>query len=375
MDHYKPNRIYVERSARHTWVARNVLERVDSTPVELIDDTGSLLEEAKRWNPSVPQGKKSLILARQKGHFFKACPAGRGRSVCCNYFVINYAANCHMECSYCYLQSYLNFPHMVVYANHEDLLGELTSVFQENPRSFFRIGTGELADSLALDSLTSYSEPLVEFFAKQKNAVLELKTKSNCIANLLPLDHRRRTVVAWSINPRIIQEDEEHKTASIEQRFAAAIDCAEAGYKIGFHLDPMIDYPDWEGDYRDLIDEIFNRIPSASIPWISVGTLRVTPELRNIMRSRFPNSTLTLGELVPTDDGKMRYFRPKRVRMYQAVLGWVRRHSKKTAVYLCMEPPGVWSKVFAAPPPSDAEVGDSIVASDLALDRTAIAST
>ena len=137
----------------------------------------------------------------------------------------------------------------------------------------------------------------------------------------------------------------------------------------------MIEYPDWEVDYRDLIDEIFDRIPSVSIPWISIGTVRMTPELRDIMRSRFPNSTLTLGELVPTDDGKMRYFRPNRVRMYQAVLGWVRRRSRKTAVYLCMEPPGVWSKVFAAPPPSDVEVGDSIVASDLSSDRTAIAST
>ena len=97
--------------------------------------------------------------------------------------------------------------------------------------------------------------------------------------------------------------------------------CAEAGYKIGFHLDPMIDYPDWEGDYRDLIDEIFNRIPSASIPWISVGTLRVTARVKKHNALSIPNSTLTLGELVPTDDGKMRYFRPKRVRMYQAVLG------------------------------------------------------
>lgn len=375
MEPYRPGKIYLERSVKDSWVARNVLERLDSTPVELIDDTENLLQEAKQWNPSVARGKKSLVLAKKKGHFFKPCPAGRGRSVCCNYFVINYAANCHMECSYCYLQSYLNFPHMVVYANHEDLLTELGSVFRENPRSFFRVGTGELADSLALDPLTSYSEPLVEFFAGQKNAVLELKTKSNCVANLLRLDHRRKTVVAWSINPRFVQESEEHKTASIEQRLAAADACVRAGYKVGFHLDPMIDYAGWEEDYRGLIDEIFDRTPFESIPWVSVGTVRMTPELRDSMRSRFPNSPVPLGELVPAEDGKLRYFKPSRVRMYRSVLKWVRERSQKTAVYLCMEPPAVWARVFAAPPPSDSDVGESLIPRDLSGSHSGIAVT
>ena len=54
-----------------------------------------------------------------------------------------------MECSYCYLQAYLNLPYMVVYANIEDLLDELGQVFRGNPKSHYRVGSGELADSLA----------------------------------------------------------------------------------------------------------------------------------------------------------------------------------------------------------------------------------
>ena len=160
-------------------ITRNVLERLPEVPTEYIDSRESLLQESKRWNPTLGRTKKSLILAQHKGCFFKPCPGSRAReglkSVCCNYFVINYASNCHMECSYCYLQSHLNFPYMTVYANCEDLLSELQVAFSESPQRSFRIGTGELADSLALDLLTSYSVPLVEFFSGRRMRSLNLR--------------------------------------------------------------------------------------------------------------------------------------------------------------------------------------------------------
>ena len=340
-----------------TRIARNVCARLPGTPVTVIESSEVLLEESKRWNPTVSRAKKHLILARHRGRFFKPCPAGRTRegtrNACCNYFTINYASNCHMECSYCYLQSYLNFPHLVVYANLEDLLEELRSVLSAAPDRFLRIGTGELADSLALDPLTGYSVPLVEFFARQSNAVLELKTKSSCVENLLGLEHRGRTVVSWSINPRFIQQTEEHKTATIDERLRAAEQCVDAGYRVAFHIDPLIHYPQWERDYRNLIQEIAERIPAASLPWISVGSLRVTTPLKEIMRERFPRSPLPLGELVPTEDGKMRYFKPIRIEMYKKVLGWIRTLAPQTSVYLCMEKADVWHKVFPCCTPND----------------------
>ena len=363
MKPYKPDRIFVERVVEDSPITRNVLDRLPEVPTERIDSTDSLLEESQRWNPTIPRSKKTLILARHKGDFFKACPGRRARggvkNVCCNYFVINYASNCHMECSYCYLQSYLNFPYMTIYANHEDLLFELETTFREYPEHRFRIGTGELADSLALDPLTSYSTILVEFFARQSNAVLELKTKSNCVENLLSLEHRGKTVVSWSINPRFVQEREEHKTATITDRLRAAQSCVQAGYPVAFHFDPMIFYPRWEVDYRSLIGEIFDKIPAASISWISLGSLRLTPRLKELMRKRFPNSFLPLGELVPCPDGKMRYFKPLRVRMYRKVLGWIRDETLTTPVYACMEGPGVWREVFQSAP-EEKELGEAL---------------
>ncbi len=366
MNPYRPHRIFVEESVTASRITTRVLRRLPQVPVEVIDSTESLLSKARRRSYSLSQGKRSLVLARHRGRFFKPCPAsqtrGEHRNVCCNYFVINYASNCHMECSYCYLQSHLNFPHLIVYANAGELLDELAATLDTAPDRFFRIGTGELADSLALDPLTRYSRLLVEFFAGRPNAVLEFKTKSDCVDELLALDHRGRTVVSWSMSTPFIQRTEEHKTASVGRRLKAAARCVEAGYRIAFHFDPLIHYPQWRTDYKNLIDRIFDVLPAASVSWVSVGGLRMTGQLRQVIRSRFPTSSVPLGELVPSPDGKLRYVKPIRIEMYRQVVAWLRRRAANIPLYACMERPEVWPRIFQQPTPSDEQVAASVAA-------------
>ncbi len=52
------------------------------------------------------------------------------------------------------------------------------------------------------------------------------------------------------------------------------------------------------------------------------------------------------GDFVRGIDGKMRYFRPLRTKMYQLVLSYLRRYISENRVYLCMESPEVWKDVF-----------------------------
>lgn len=363
---YRPERILLERGVEESLITRTVLLRLPEVPVELIDSADLLVERSRSESPTLTRAKRSLILARYKGSFFKACPGQQSRNgvepnVCCDYFVINFASNCHMECTYCYLQSYLTFPYLIVYANVDELLTELDTAFSSRPEYFFRVGTGELADSLALDPLTGYSRHLVEFFARRTNALLELKTKSDHIDELLSLDHQGRTVVAWSVNPDFIQKTEEFKTATIRERFRAAKTCVEAGYPVAFHFDPMIHYEGWREGYHRLIEELFDRIPASSIAWISLGGLRMPPAQLDLMKQRFPKSRLPLGELVTAADGKLRYFKPIRVELYEALLGWIRDRSTEVKVYACMERPEVWDRALGGRPVSDQSLGASLV--------------
>lgn len=365
MKRYIPEKIFIERSVRQSPIVENVLAELPQVTVEEIESSETKLEEARIWSPGIPRAKRSLVLARFKGKFLKACPGqqsrGDSKNVCCDYYIINFASNCHMECSYCYLQNYLNFPYLIVYANTDDLFQELGDVLAGSPGQFFRVGTGELADSMALDPLTAYSRPLVEFFAGLDNAVLELKTKSDHVENLLDLDHRGKTVIAWSVNPDFIQHSEEHKTATMEERLVAARKCAAAGYPIAFHFDPIIQYPDWSEGYRALVRRLFEAVSPGQVAWISLGGLRMNPAQKSLIRERFPNSVVPLGELVPAEDGKLRYVKPIRVKMYRTLLKAIDEFGAGTKVYACMERPEVWQKAFGRVPASDAELGESLV--------------
>jgi len=148
------------------------------------------------------------------------------------------------------------------------------------------------------------------------------------------------------MNSKMIQLREEHKCASIEDRLASAKQLAAWGFQIGFHFDPIIDYEGWEKDYEEVIDLALTGIPAEKIAWISLGCLRMMPALKNVMRDRFPKSPLPRAEWIKGMDGKLRYFKPRRVEIYKKALAMIRKHSEEVTVYLCMESPEVWKHVF-----------------------------
>lgn len=350
-----PEAIYIEDGAENYALTGRVLERYPDTPVFRNGDIAALVEEMRRTSEDVMgNGKKRLILSRFKGSFLKKCPGISKGMVCCNYYVVNLIKNCIYDCSYCFLQDFLqNNPALTAYVNIEDLLAELDEVFTAHPDRTFRVGTGELTDSLALEDVLPYSEQLIPFFNKRPNAVLELKTKSDQIDNLLKQDDPRNIIVSWSINPPNIIEQEEHGTPNLEQRLRAARLCHEKGYKIGIHFDPIILFPGWEEAYAELVRVLFENIPAEGIEWISLGSFRYRPGLKRIIQERHKDTLLLTQEHVPCEDGKYRYLRPLRNRAYAAIRKMLKNHSPDLNVYLCMETKEIWEGVTGNLPRSD----------------------
>jgi spore photoproduct lyase len=295
-------------------------------------------------------GKRHLLLCRNRGAFFKPCPGTRTYR-CCGYQVLNIGMNCPMDCVYCILQAYLNNPWLSFFVNVDDLFTELDLALRAEPDRFFRIGTGEFTDSLALDSLTGLSPLLVRFMAGRNNAVLELKSKSVSIANLRDLPHNGRTLVAWSLNSPLVMAREEVRTAPLDERLRAAAQCADWGYRLAFHFDPIILHEGWEEGYRSTIDQLFRAVPRDAVAWISMGALRYLPALKQIAADRFPASRFFYQEFVDGLDGKRRYFRKQRVAMYRVILEALQRFADpRTCIYFCMENDAIWREVFGFTP-------------------------
>lgn len=343
---YRPEMILLEKRAQSWPLAGQIINRLPEVPVKVIEDVRPLLKDIRRKPDPVGAGKKYLHLAYDPGRSFKPFPESE-QYYSCDYFTLHLSEGCDLECSYCILQSYLTNPLLTVYVNLPEMLEQLDKVLERHPERFFRIGTGQLADSLSLDPVTRFSEILVPYFADKQNAVLELKTKSHFIEQLTGLRSLGRTIVSWSMNSEKVQKQEEHKTATMEERLQAAETlCRETDFQVGFHFDPIIDTPGWEEEYEDVVQRLFSRVPAERIAWISIGCLRFMPELKTIMQERFPKSPLPRAEWIRGMDGKLRYFKPRRIEIYRRFVSIIRQFSREVTLYLSMESPEVWEEVF-----------------------------
>lgn len=346
---YQPSQVFVERSIINHPVTERILAKLPHLLPQIIEDLSKFIMEKHSIPENIKPNEKPLVLAFQKSEFFKKCP-GTQKYICCGYKILNLVNNCEINCSYCILQGYLNSPFIIIYVNIEDMFSELEEVFHNNPGKNYRIGTGELADSLSTDLLTEYSKELVSFFKNKKKAVFELKTKTTLIDNFINEEHNGRTICAWSLNTIKINTSEESLAPALDERLAAAEKCQQAGFKLAFHFDPMIYYEGWENDYQLVVKKMLDTINPENIIWISLGALRYPPHLDSIIRENHPDTKIVYGELFPGIDGKIRYFKPLRINMFSKMYLWIKDIAPNVFVYLCMESSDVWQKSFGWTP-------------------------
>jgi len=352
---YQPEILLLEEGVEEYPLAQEVLSRLPDIPRQKFQDISMLTQQMKSSQYDVfGEGKKRLALSRFKGSFLKKCPGISPGMVCCNYYVVNLAKNCIYDCSYCFLQDFLgNNPMQVAYVNVEDLLVELEEVFTQYPDRNFRVGTGELTDSLALDAIVPYTAYLLPFFNQQSNAVLELKTKSDQIVNLLDHSDPTNIIVSWSLNPQTVIDQEEKGAPSLAQRLESAKACLDKGYRIGFHFDPIILIPGWEDAYQQLVNILCDSLPIAKVEWVSLGSFRYRPSLKSIIKNRHPQTHLFTSEHLPSKDGKFRYLRPLRNHAYKTIRGYLKSRLEELNIYICMETQEIWEGVTGKTPRSD----------------------
>lgn len=289
--------------------------------------------------------KDVIVLKPFLGRFYQVCP-GSPRMICCKYRVVNTCFNCLYNCSYCYMQMYLNSYGIMQFANTDRLFTELNDFMKScSPSMVYRIGTGEFTDSLMFDDITGIGYNLIRFFSRYNNIFFELKTKSSNVDHLLDIPYKGNAVIAWSINTPQNIADYEHDTALLEERIHAAVKAINAGYYVAFHFDPIILYQGWEEDYLNVIKLMQEKIDPEKVVWISMGGFRYHLHFREILRDTFPEEMMTVYEMFTGNDGKYRYFKPMRIRIYDFMYIHLHEIFKKAYIYLCMETDYMWKKI------------------------------
>ncbi len=344
----EPAKIFVEQNLVDEPYVHEIISRLPGVSVTW-GDVAEFRAETLKQARLAPLQEYMLLLQKQYGPFIRACP-GTQNYLCCGYQIIDFAANCTLGCHYCILQAYINFPHLVIYANIKELLAQLGVYLKLNADRVVRLGTGEFSDSLLWNKISNISNILIPLIGQQKNAILELKTKTTHIDQLEHLPHGGRVVISWSINSEECIRNYEEHTTNLEDRLQAAAAVSAWGYRIGFHFDPIIYYPGWEAGYREAVRLIFEHVEPEAIAWISLGAFRFMPKLKTIIAEKYPQDKFIYEEFILGADKKMRYFKPLRIKMYKVIQQAIREFAPHACIYLCMESPQVWQEVFGYDP-------------------------
>jgi spore photoproduct lyase len=344
------DRVFVDKTAASENLTARILKNCGDIPVDVVPNRRPVDEWIAAAKDPVGEGKRTLWLTRKKGGFVKPCPC-TPMYIGCNYFIINSVLNCPLDCSYCILQTYLGPSPLTVFVNLEDMRKDWEEFIRRRSGRFLRIGTGELGDSLALDSLTRTAGEFISYFKTKPNTFFELKTKTVNIQGILEADPADNIVISWSLNSAEIAREEERGAPPVSERIGAAREVIKKGFFVGFHFDPLIIHPGWEEAYARVIEQLLRTVPPKWIRWISLGALRYSPALKGVIEDRFPRSRIIFGEMVPGRDGKLRYFKPLRLKLYRRIVGLLQENGgTRIPLYFCMEDGEVWQKVLKKNP-------------------------
>jgi len=338
---FYPKHIFVEKNTTNSFLVRRLREIFPAAKFSKITSLKDYLCEHRRFQIKDYNKRQDAVFIVNKGHdFFKKCPCTR-QALACGYHIFNLGFGCIYECIYCYLQDYANGSGIILPANLDDFFDK----FNYRKKAGMRLGTGEFLDSLALDRITGYSIPIIKFFSAQKGVIFEFKTKGVEIGNILKTNHAGNIVVSWSLNPQSIIDENEYFTPSLNERLSAAAKCIKAGYRVGFHLDPIIYFNGWENEYKSLVENLFDRINFKRVAWISMGTFRFSRNLKQIIEKRFPENKILNEELVLGYDAKLRYSPSVRFEVYKTIKDMLFKKSPKLNLYLCMEDSSIWNEL------------------------------
>lgn len=269
------------------------------------------------------------------------CPVASEKTRCCNLKTLDSVINCGFDCSYCTIQSFYKGGKVLF----EKRLKEKLEKLDLDSSKKYHIGTGQSSDSLMWGNREDNLKHLFEFAHKNPNVVLELKTKSDNISYLLENKIPKNIIVTWSINPQTIIDNEEHLTATLDQRIKAAKQIHDKGILVGFHFHPMVHYSGWQSDYKMIADRIMNEFTHEGLALISIGTLTfIKPVIKQIRSREFKTKILQM-PLVDSE-GKFSYTYDIKKEMFKHLYDSFKPWHNKLFFYMCMEDKRLWMDVF-----------------------------
>lgn len=290
---WKPDRVYFEAAARETELGKQVLEycRVNDIPVLATTSHNQVRDlPGKDEKAKFAAAKKTLIIGIKKSQKLEVCRPSAD-------YQFSLMTNCPGACEYCYLfTTQGKKPFVRVYGNLEEIYETIDKYIEKKLPETTVFEAASTGDPLGIEHITGGLKRTIEHFGELEKGRLRVVTKYSNVDTLLDIAHNKHTRFRFSINSSYVINNFEHNVDSLEDRVEAASKMQKAGYPLGFIIAPIMLHQDWQREYREMLEKLYDGIGSGRDSFFTFELIqhRFTMNAKDIIETRYPNTKLEM---------------------------------------------------------------------------------
>ena len=281
--------IYIENGAEEYPLAQDVLKHFPKTEHIFVPDYKTAFN---RSGQDFSQQKKSmkLILAVKKPPFIYASTDILQDAGFENFVYTTPLLNCLYNCQYCFLQGMYPSANLVAFVNDEDFFNEAKAALKKrsNMSQPLVLSISYNTDLLAFENIIPYCRSWINFAAKEKDILIEIRTKSALFNAINDVEPSNNVLLGWTPSPQQVIDKYEWDTPPLSKRLQAVSQALARGWQVRLCFDPVMTNPGWQDIYSHFLDDVFNTLPADKVYDAVAGVFRMNKDFFQRARKREP---------------------------------------------------------------------------------------
>ena len=285
--------IYVESQSIDSDIAKQSFKRFPKAKIIEIEDYKKIFNKNGQ-DFQIQKLSTKLILAKKQPPFIYPATDIIQDSGFSNFYYCTPILNCIYNCEYCFLQGMYSSANIVVFTNTVEVKDAVKKQILERkyPDEPLLLSLSYNTDILALENILPLTKQWIDFANNTDDLFMEIRTKSGLTSSFNKLKPSKKILFAWTLSPNNIIQKYEHKTPLLERRIMSIQKIVDSGWPVRLSFDPILIYPNWKEDYKQMFERIKETISGDKIFDITIGVFRMSDDFYNRIKKTKPDSDL-----------------------------------------------------------------------------------
>ena len=285
--------IYVESQSIDSDIAEQSFKRFPKAKIIEIEDYKKIFNKNGQ-DFQIQKLSTKLILAKKQPPFIYPATDIIQDSGFSNFYYCTPILNCIYNCEYCFLQGMYSSANIVVFTNTEEVKDAVKKQILERkyPDEPLLLSLSYNTDILALENILPLTKQWINFANNTDDLFMEIRTKSGLTSSFNKLKPSEKILFAWTLSPNNVIQKYEHKTPLLERRIKSIQKIVDSGWPVRLSFDPILIYPNWKEDYKQMFERIKESISGDKIFDITIGVFRMSEDFFHRIKKTKPHSDL-----------------------------------------------------------------------------------